>query len=147
MLGYLKNSNRMAKMYKRLKIESRMSNLRIIENAIDEVTGAIGIKQDDYGKIMVASLEAVNNAITHGNKANPQKLVDVEIEFDDDEIRITVSDEGEGFRPDKIPDPTLPENIEELSGRGVFLMTKLADSIKFNEKGNSVTMSFKEVTT
>jgi serine/threonine-protein kinase RsbW len=137
----------MAKMYKRLKIESRMSNLRIIENAIDEVTGAIGIKQDDYGKIMVASLEAVNNAITHGNKANPQKLVDVEIEFDDDEIRITVSDEGEGFRPDKIPDPTLPENIEELSGRGVFLMTKLADSIKFNEKGNSVTMSFKEVTT
>jgi serine/threonine-protein kinase RsbW len=96
---------------------------------------------------MVASLEAVNNAITHGNKANPQKLVDVEIEFDNDEIRITVSDEGEGFKPDKIPDPTLPENIEELSGRGVFLMTKLADSIKFNEKGNSVTMSFKEVTT
>jgi len=137
----------MAKMYKRLKIESRMSNLRIIENAIDEVTGAIGIKQDDYGKIMVAALEAVNNAITHGNKANPQKLVDVEIDFDNDEIRITVSDEGEGFRPDKIPDPTLPENIEELSGRGVFLMTKLADSIKFNEKGNSVTMSFKEVTT
>jgi serine/threonine-protein kinase RsbW len=137
----------MAKMYKRLKIESRMSNLRIIENAIDEVTGAIGIKQDDYGKIMVAALEAVNNAITHGNKANPQKLVDVEIEFDDDEIRITVSDEGEGFKPDRIPDPTLPENIEELSGRGVFLMKKLADSIKFNEKGNSVTMSFKEVTT
>jgi serine/threonine-protein kinase RsbW len=137
----------MAKMYKRLKIESRMSNLRIIENAIDEVTGAIGIKQDDYGKIMVAALEAVNNAITHGNKANPQKLVDVEIEFDNDEIRITVSDEGEGFKPDRIPDPTLPENIEELSGRGVFLMKKLADSIKFNEKGNSVTMSFKEVTT
>lgn len=143
----MKKSYRMAKMYKRLKIESRMSNLRIIENAIDEVTGAIGIKQDDYGKIMVAALEAVNNAITHGNKANPQKLVDVEIEFDDDEIRITVSDEGEGFKPDRIPDPTLPENIEELSGRGVFLMKKLADSIKFNEKGNSVTMSFKEVTT
>jgi serine/threonine-protein kinase RsbW len=137
----------MAKMYKRLKIESRMSNLRIIENAIDEVTGSIGVKQDDYGKIMVAALEAVNNAITHGNKANPQKLVDVEIEFENNEIRITVTDEGEGFNPEKIPDPTMPENIEELSGRGVFLMKKLADSIKFNGKGNSVTMSFKEVTT
>jgi serine/threonine-protein kinase RsbW len=137
----------MAKMYKRLKIESRMSNLRIIENAIDEITGSIGVKQDDYGKIMVAALEAVNNAITHGNKANPQKLVDVEIEFENDEIKITVTDEGQGFRPEKIPDPTKPENIEELSGRGVFLMKKLADSIKFNEKGNSVTMSFKEVTT
>lgn len=135
----------MAKMYKRLKIESRMSNLKIIENAVDEMTGAIGINQDNYGKILVATLEAVNNAIKHGNKDNPQKLVDVEIEYTKDEINITVSDEGEGFNPAKIPDPTLPENIEELSGRGVFLMKKLSDSIKFNEKGNSVTMSFKEV--
>jgi serine/threonine-protein kinase RsbW len=135
----------MAKMYKRIKVESRMSNLRVIENAIDEMTGAIGINQDNYGKILVATLEAVNNAIKHGNKDNPQKLVDVEIEYDKDEIRITVTDEGEGFNPAGIPDPTMPENIEELSGRGVFLMTKLSDAIKFNEKGNSVTMSFKEV--
>jgi serine/threonine-protein kinase RsbW len=132
-------------MYKRLKIESRIANLRIIENAIDEITGIVGVKQDDYGKIMVAALEAVNNAIIHGNKSDPGKLVDVEIDFKDNDITITVTDEGNGFRPEKIPDPTLPENIEELSGRGVFLMSKLADSIKFNEKGNSVTMSFKEV--
>jgi serine/threonine-protein kinase RsbW len=135
----------MANMYKKLEIESIMSNLRVIENAIDEMTGAIGINQDNYGKILVATLEAVNNAITHGNKANPQKLVEVEIEFEKNEIRITVTDEGEGFDPKKIPDPTMPENIEELSGRGVFLMSKLADSIEFNEKGNSVTMNFKEV--
>ena len=135
----------MAKMYKRLKVESRMSNLRIIENAIDEITGAIGINQDNYGKILVATLEAVNNAIKHGNKDNPEKLVDVVLEYEDDEIKISVTDEGEGFDSAAIPDPTLPENIEELSGRGVFLMTKLSDSITFNEKGNSVTMSFKEV--
>jgi serine/threonine-protein kinase RsbW len=135
----------MAKMYKRLKIESRMKNLRIIETAIDEMTGAIGISQDNYGKILVATLEAVNNAITHGNKAYAQKMVDVEIEYDNNEIKITVTDEGDGFDPKKIPDPTMPENIEELSGRGVFLMTKLADAINFNEKGNSVTMYFKEV--
>ncbi len=135
----------MAKMYKRLKIESRMSNLRVIENAIDEMTGAIGVNQDNYGKILVATLEAVNNAIVHGNKSISHKLVDVEIEFDENQIKITVTDEGEGFDPKKIPDPTMPENIEELSGRGVFLMTKLADSIEFNEKGNSVTMNFKEV--
>jgi serine/threonine-protein kinase RsbW len=137
--------HRMAKMYKRLKVESRMSNLRIIENAIDEITGTIGINQDNYGKILVATLEAVNNAIKHGNKDNPEKLVDVVLEYEDDEIKISVTDEGEGFDSTAIPDPTLPENIEELSGRGVFLMTKLSDSIKFNEKGNSVTMSFKEV--
>lgn len=136
----------MAKMYKRLKIESLMANLRIIENAIDEVTNTVGINQDNYGKILVATLEAVNNAITHGNKANPQKIVDVEISFDNNEMIITVTDEGLGFNPASIPDPTMPENIEELSGRGVFLMRKLADSISFNEKGNSVTMNFKEVT-
>lgn len=135
----------MAKMYKRLKIESKMSNLRIIENAIDEITNTIGINQDNYGKILVATLEAVNNAITHGNKANPQMLVDVEIVVDNNDLKVTVTDEGPGFNPSSIPDPTAPENIEELSGRGVFLMTKLADSIKFNEKGNSVTMNFKEV--
>jgi len=135
----------MAKMYKRLKVESRMSNLRIIENAIDEMTGSIDINQDNYGKILVATLEAVNNAIKHGNKDDPKKLVDVEIEYNKDEMKVTVTDEGEGFDPAKIPDPTMPENIEGLSGRGVFLMTKLSDSIKFNEKGNSVTMSFKEV--
>ena len=134
-------------MYKRLKIESRMSNLRIIENAIDEIAGAIGVNQDNYGKILVAALEAVNNAIVHGNKSYTNKLVDVEIEFDENQIKITVTDEGEGFDPKKIPDPTMPENIEELSGRGVFLMTKLADSITFNAKGNSVTMFFKEVST
>jgi serine/threonine-protein kinase RsbW len=135
----------MAKMYKRLKIESRMSNLRVIENAIDEMTGAIGVNQDNYGKILVATLEAVNNAIVHGNKSISNKLVDVEIEFEENQIKITVTDDGEGFDPKRIPDPTRPENIEELSGRGVFLMTKLADSIAFNEKGNSVTMCFKEV--
>ncbi len=136
----------MANIYKRLKIESKMANLRVIENAIDEITNIAGIKQDDYGKILVATLEAVNNAITHGNKADPLKMVDVEIKFEDPNISITVTDEGHGFDPTTIPDPTKPENIEELSGRGVFLMTKLADSISFNEKGNSVTMNFKEVT-
>jgi serine/threonine-protein kinase RsbW len=135
----------MTRLYKKLKIESKMSNLRIIENAIDEITGSIGISQDNYGKVMVAALEAVNNAITHGNKADPDKFVEVEIEFENDEIKITVTDQGEGFHPENIPDPTLPENIEELSGRGVFLMKKLADSILFNDTGNSVTMSFKEV--
>jgi len=135
----------MAKMYKRLKIESKLSNLRIIENAIDEMTGAIGVNQDNYGKILVATLEAVNNAIVHGNKSVSHKLVDVEIEFEENQIKITVTDDGEGFDPKRIPDPTMPENIEELSGRGVFLMTKLADSIAFNDKGNSVIMYFKEV--
>ena len=66
-------------MIKKLEIESRLSNLRIVENAIDEVTGEMGISQDNYGKILVSTLEAVNNAIIHGNKSDPEKIVEIEI--------------------------------------------------------------------
>ena len=66
-------------MYKKIKIESKVSNLRIVENAIDEATSEIGISQDNYGKILVSTLEAVNNAILHGNKSDPEKIVDIEI--------------------------------------------------------------------
>jgi serine/threonine-protein kinase RsbW len=132
-------------MYKKIRIESQVANLRIVENAIDETTSVIGISQDNYGKILVSAMEAVNNAILHGNKSNPDKTVDIEISFESDILNIKVTDEGPGFRPDKVPDPTTPENIEELNGRGIYLMSHLADKIEYNEKGNSVTMTFKNI--
>jgi serine/threonine-protein kinase RsbW len=130
-------------MYKKIRIESIVGNLRIVENAIDEATAAIGISQDNYGKILVSAMEAVNNAILHGNKSNPEKMVDIEIDYKSKELFITVTDEGSGFRPETVPDPTVPENIEALNGRGIYLMSHLADKIEYNKKGNSVTMIFK----
>ena len=62
-------------MYKLIKIESRVINLRIVENTIDETTKEIGISQENYGKILVSTLEAVSNAILHGNNSNPEKFV------------------------------------------------------------------------
>lgn len=134
-------------MNKKFKIESNISSLRIVENAIDEISTEIGFNQDNYGKILVSTLEAVNNAIIHGNKKDESKSVEIEISFKKNILRISVSDEGKGFKPKEIPDPTKPENIENLSGRGVFLMSKLADKIEFNETGNKVTMSFKDIKT
>ena len=132
-------------MYKKISIESEVENLRIVENAIDEATTVIGISQDSYGKIMVSAMEAVNNAILHGNRCNPEKNVDIEILFQSGELQIKVTDEGPGFRPDTVPDPTTPENIEELNGRGIYLMSHLADKIEYSKKGNSVTMTFKNI--
>jgi serine/threonine-protein kinase RsbW len=132
-------------MYKRIKIESTTINIRIVEKAIDETTSEIGISQESYGKILVSTLEAVNNAILHGNGSNPEKIVDIEITFKSPELKIKVTDEGPGFSPEKVPDPTTPENIETLNGRGVYLMSRLADKIKFSKKGNSVTMIFKNI--
>jgi serine/threonine-protein kinase RsbW len=133
-------------MYKNIRIESDVTNLRIVEKAIDEVTNEMGISQDNYGKILVSTMEAVNNAIMHGNKSNPEKVVDIEIAFKTNVLKITVEDEGQGFRPEEVPDPTLPENIEEINGRGVYLMSRLSDKLKFSKRGNRVTMIFKNLT-
>jgi serine/threonine-protein kinase RsbW len=132
-------------MNKRLIIESRIDNLRVVEKEIDEISSEIGIKQDYYGKILVTTMEAVNNAIVHGNKCDETKIVEIRIAYRNRILKITVTDEGRGFIPKNIPDPTKPENIENFHGRGVFLMSKLADEIEFNERGNEVTMSFKDI--
>ena len=132
-------------MYKKIRIESEVENLRVVENAIDEATAVIGISQDYYGKILVSAMEAVNNAILHGNRSVPEKIVDIEIEYKSNKLQIRVTDEGQGFRPETVPDPTTPENIEALSGRGIYLMSHLADKIEYNDRGNSVTMTFKNI--
>jgi len=132
-------------MVKELKITSDIESLKIVEKAIDEITAELGISQACYGNIWVGSIESVNNAITHGNKFAPDKFVNVSLKCEDDKFTIIVEDEGCGFSPENVPDPTLPENIEKLTGRGLFLMTKLADEIEFNEKGNLVTLVFNNI--
>jgi serine/threonine-protein kinase RsbW len=129
-------------MKRNLRIESKISSIRAVERAIDEATSELDISQDCYGKILVSTLEAVNNAIIHGNKLDPGKFVDIEIFNENDVIKIKISDQGNGFSPDKVPDPTIPENLQEINGRGVFLMSRLADRIEYNNLGNEVTMTF-----
>jgi len=132
-------------MEKKIKIASDLENLRIVEKAIDEITAISKISNSCYGKILVAVLEAVNNAIAHGNKFSPDKFVDISLKCRREKLTVIVKDNGSGFSPKNVPDPTLPENIEKISGRGVFLMTKLADEIKFNKKGNIVTFVFNNI--
>lgn len=132
-------------MLKKIRIESKLSNLRIVENTVDEITAELGISYNNYGKILITMLEAVNNAIIHGNKSSAKKYVDITIEFNKQKLKIKVKDEGNGFSPEKVPDPTIPENIEEVNGRGVFIMSRLADEIKYSKKGNTVTMVFNNV--
>lgn len=129
-------------MKRNIDIASEVSNIRKIENAIDELSNELKINKDSYGKILVATLEAVNNAIIHGNKTDINKHVNVGFILSKGILNITVKDEGTGFNPLVIPDPTSPENIESLHGRGVYLMNNLADDIEFNTDGNQVTMKF-----
>jgi serine/threonine-protein kinase RsbW len=128
-----------------LLIASEISCLKVVEEFIQSVSCDIGIGKEAYGKVIVAVMEAVNNAILHGNGNNPEKKVKICFDASEHELTVEVTDEGDGFRPENVPDPTKPENIESISGRGVFLMSRLSDRIEYNAKGNSVKMLFNDI--
>lgn len=128
---------------KLLIFPSELENIHRVEKLIDEISATHNLSSEIYGKISVALIEAVNNAILHGNKLDTSKNVRIGYDVKSDYINFVVVDEGNGFDFDNIPDPTLPENLEKTHGRGVFLMNHLADSIEFCDNGTLVEMKFK----
>ncbi len=129
-------------MKKVIKIPSKIENLRKVEKIIDEISGEFKIGEDLYGNILIASLEATNNAIMHGNKLDESKNVTIAFNLEGQTLSIKVEDEGNGFDFRHIPDPTAPENIENVNGRGIFLMEKLSDKINFSRNGATVELEF-----
>jgi serine/threonine-protein kinase RsbW len=90
--------------------------------------------------IKLAVEEAINNAIKHGNKFDPQKFVKFSFDVGPQRTVVTVADQGDGFDPDSLDDPTLDENLEKPTGRGVMLMHAYMDEVRYNAKGNQVRM-------
>ncbi|MFO7892365.1 MAG: ATP-binding protein [Longimicrobiales bacterium] len=88
----------------------------------------------------VGVAEALANAMMYGNARDPGKQVMLEAWIGPGRIRVRITDEGTGFDPDAIPDPTLPQNRSRARGRGVYLITELMDEVTFNEQGNSIEM-------
>ena len=130
-------------LYKQLELESDPSIIHTVEVIIDEIKSELEFKEDVYGNVMVAVTEAVNNAIIHGNKGDQSKKVFIDFEMKNQyRLIVKVRDEGPGFDPDSLPDPTAPENIENIGGRGVFLMQHLSDRLSFSEDGREVEMIF-----
>lgn len=129
-------------MEKVVLLPSKLENLRTIEKLVDDISSENGISQDVYGNILIATLEAANNAILHGNKLDEKKDVKIIITIDDAKLKLVIEDQGKGFDYKNIPDPTAPENIENVNGRGVFLMEKLSDKIEFSNEGATVELEF-----
>ena len=132
-----------AGMKKELVIPSNPENIKEVESFIEGIRTEMGFKDDVYGNVMVAITEAVNNSIYHGNKNDESKRVFIRVEnMNLYRIVVSVEDEGPGFDPKDLPDPTAPENLENPGGRGVFLMTHLSDEINFQNDGRKVEMIF-----
>lgn len=101
----------------------------------------MNIKEEKFGNILLALTEAVDNAIAHGNKNHPEKAVELSYETSGSDVTFTVADQGQGFDPNHVADPTHPNNGSE-QGRGLFVMKHLADKITFEENGKKVVLSF-----
>ncbi len=122
---------------------SKIENITLVEKFIDDISVEYKLGTEIYGNILVAIIEAVNNAILHGNKFDPRKTVKVIFYNDAHTLSFKVFDQGPGFDPSSIPDPTTAENIENPHGRGIFLMRHLADEVNFYDKGREVELKFK----
>ncbi len=127
----------------KLRILSRAENIILVERMIEDVCDLYNISKDYYGNILVAITEAVNNAIYHGNEANPAKWIDIFFKSSPEHVSFIIKDEGPGFNFNTLPDPTNPDNIDKPNGRGVFLMRNLADKVSFEDNGATVILDFK----
>ena len=125
---------------KSIEIKSRSSEMERVcrEILAEAVSGSFS--EDDVFAIHLALEEAFTNAVKHGNKNDLNKKISIDYSISDDKFEITVSDEGEGFQPDVIPDPRSDENLCKSSGRGLLLIRTYMDKVEYSEKGNAVLM-------
>lgn len=121
-------------------IESRLSAIvEVCKEILPKLEGNSFSKEDIFA-IHLALEEAISNAVRHGNKMDPTKKVSIDYSVGPDKIKLTITDQGNGFDPDAIPDPRCGENLYKPEGRGLLLMRSYIDIVEFNKRGNSVYM-------
>lgn len=127
-----------------MKIKTAIANdshlLKELSREITDELRSFGAQEELIFDIRVAIEEALRNAMIHGNKLDPEKKVKVEAEVSGGQVKICVEDEGSGFDPRRVPDPTNEENILKTSGRGVYMMNHLMDDVNYENGGRRVVM-------
>lgn len=118
------------------------SDLRIIEAAVTYLVDRLRTFQFGGSRLdlnfRVGLTEALANAVLYGNGSDPEKSVRVEVSLDSSRAVIRVVDQGNGFDPSRVPDPTHPDNLHRSGGRGLFLLRQLMDEVEYNDRGNAV---------
>lgn len=126
-----------------LQLSSDPSNIQQVTQLVDRVTEEYKLSEETHGNLMISLTEAVNNAIIHGNGLDKSKTVDIEMSKRGNRLCVRVSDQGKGFNPQNVPNPTCPEQICQCGGRGVFLIKELCDKVEYADNGATVKMQFK----
>ncbi len=133
----------MSNLHKNLTLPSNPENVRQVEPLVRDVACRLNLSRELYDDILLSLTEAVTNAMVHGNQGDCTKRVSISLRQQKNVLSIRVSDEGPGFNPEQVPDPTSPERLEQCGGRGIFLMKRLSDKCRFIQGGRTVEMCFK----
>ncbi len=121
-----------------IKIPSDIKFIRKVSSKILKSLIPYNVDADKVFDIKLCAEEAIRNAIVHGNRSDKKLVVKVTYWVEWDNMNIEIEDEGKGFDRRLIPDPTVGDNIMKGSGRGVYLIKKLMDGMKFNKAGNKI---------
>ena len=115
-----------------LIMASRFENIEVAERTLLDLCRRAGCKADEEYWLLTALREALANAVRHGNQQNPDQVVRVFFTIEDSTATIRVEDEGDGFDPADVPDPTTPENLLRPCGRGIFYMRQFMNRVEFS---------------
>jgi serine/threonine-protein kinase RsbW len=115
-----------------LEIESDPNNLITVEEFVNYFCKDLKLSDEKLANVLLAVTEATTNAVIHANKSDLNKKVTIDVHVENSKLIMKVKDEGAGFNPDMIPDPTEPENLLKDSGRGLYLMKIYMDELKYN---------------
>lgn len=131
----------MSKQIFRLSLHSTYEESEKVPDFVTDIQEKSHLDDDATGNLMLLLSEAVTNAIVHGNKLDESKKVDVEVQVNSEKIISTVKDNGEGFNPQQAKDPLQEENLLRASGRGIFLIKEISDSVEYLENGTKIQFS------
>lgn len=116
-----------------LDLETSYDHMERFANLVEQAAKRMGASEDDEIDLVIAVMEAVNNAILHGNGQDERKRVQMKIVTTDSEMTVWVQDEGKGFRLNLVPDPLNQKNLMKESGRGILMMQAFMDEVDFSQ--------------
>jgi serine/threonine-protein kinase RsbW len=123
--------------------ERTIPELGELEAVLEEVTArmaAVQYTERDLFCVRLALEEAIANAVKHGHRGDPGKVVALRLQVTSEHMLAEIEDEGSGFDPEQVPDPRDPENLEKPTGRGLLLMRTYMTWVRYNSRGNCVTL-------